>query len=239
MNSSTRKNNNGLVAIIDTTGFFDVGKLFEGVVERLRTEDTTTLRKGSGVCSSGIDDEEEENDDDDDGEKEDDGEETDGSEEMKVQEKAKRLLDRVLYMRILDFVGLVDAVKEIRDMLEGKSGNSKEGDVESQDEEGVKETEKDTEKKTEKENEEVESLLQRGGGDEEIADSEDEDAVDDDDDAEIVDTTTADSSTVTSRGGLEEKVGNGIEKEDIGLIIIDDITNVLSPIMARNQTEGN
>jgi len=46
----------------------------------------------------------------------------DGAEENRLEEKAKALLDRVLLMRVFDFVGVVEAVAEIGATLESKGG---------------------------------------------------------------------------------------------------------------------
>ncbi|KAI9703665.1 MAG: hypothetical protein M1836_007435 [Candelina mexicana] len=135
--------------------------------------------------------------------------------------RAERLLDRVLFMDVFDFVGLVDAVNEIRGKLEGQGGK---GEVE---EGGMKKVdEKEDEDKGEEEKQ-----ASVGG---EIADSEDEEGDQDDLVEPIARPATAE---MVEEPAKESK--NTTKVEDIGLIIIDNITNIFSPIMARNQTEGH
>ncbi|KAI9752642.1 MAG: hypothetical protein M1835_001079, partial [Candelina submexicana] len=134
--------------------------------------------------------------------------------------RAERLLDRVLFMNVFDFVGLVDAVNEIRGKLEGQGekGGAWEGEMK-----GVDEREDGSKGEEEKQ-------LSVGG---EIADSEDEEG-DQDDLVEPI----ARPATAEMVEEPAEESRNTTEVEDIGLIIIDNITNIFSPIMAQNQTKG-
>lgn len=54
----------------------------------------------------------------------------DGVEQQELEERAKALLDRVLLMRVFDFVGVVEAVGEIGASLESDRGGAGDGGME-------------------------------------------------------------------------------------------------------------
>lgn len=82
----------GLVAVIDTTGNFDVVELYTRILTRLRREDLAVDDMGGQM---------------------------DGNEAKASEDVAVKVLDRVKIMRVFDFVGVKEAVGELRDGLEG------------------------------------------------------------------------------------------------------------------------
>ena len=80
------------VAVMDTTGNFDVVGLYTLILKRLEEADGTKF-EGSGA---------------------------DGN-VRGTEERAARCLDRVRIMRVFDFVGIREAVSELRDGLEGRT----------------------------------------------------------------------------------------------------------------------
>lgn len=97
------KNENSTAAVIDTSGNFDIMRLYTLILSFLKRnpEALSSLRSHDAPSNSGA----------------------------KIEDVAAEVLDRVKIMRVFDFVGLREAVGEIRDMLEGKSAltTSKEG----------------------------------------------------------------------------------------------------------------
>lgn len=81
------------VAVIDTTGNFDVVGLYVQILKRLEKDDGTGLERG-GANSERV---------------------------KKREERAAKVLDRVNIMRVFDFVGVREAVGELRDGLEGRT----------------------------------------------------------------------------------------------------------------------
>ncbi|KAH7082195.1 hypothetical protein FB567DRAFT_447358 [Paraphoma chrysanthemicola] len=83
----------GTAAVVDTTGNFDVLKLYTLIVSRLQ-RDAEVLKSVRVATGCG--------------------------EEEKVEEVAAKVLDHVKIMRVFDFVGVREAIGEIRDDLEGR-----------------------------------------------------------------------------------------------------------------------
>ncbi|KAH7070497.1 hypothetical protein BKA63DRAFT_568878 [Paraphoma chrysanthemicola] len=80
-------------AVVDTTGNFDVLKLYTLIVSRLQ-RDTEVLKSVRVATGCG--------------------------EEGKIEDVAAKVLDHVKIMRVFDFVGVREAIGEIRDDLEGR-----------------------------------------------------------------------------------------------------------------------
>ncbi|KAH9859663.1 hypothetical protein IAQ61_011444 [Plenodomus lingam] len=91
---SLLKHEGSMAAVIDTTGNFDVLALYRVILARLQNSHATL----SSLCSSLHD------------------VQLDAS----AEDIATKLLDRVKMMRVFDFVGVKEAVDEIRDELEGR-----------------------------------------------------------------------------------------------------------------------
>lgn len=88
----------GFVAVVDTTGNFDVVGLYAQILKRLEREPEELTRKNGGA----------------------------GGDDMylKKEDVAAKALDRVKIMRVFDFVGVREAVGELRDGLEGRAKRS-------------------------------------------------------------------------------------------------------------------
>lgn len=72
----------------------------------------------------------------------------DGAEEKGLEERAKALLDRVLLMRVFDFVGVVEAVAEIGAILESKGGGADYGGAQGTEEDGNRDGVEEVEART-------------------------------------------------------------------------------------------
>ncbi|KAJ4304843.1 hypothetical protein N0V90_000371 [Kalmusia sp. IMI 367209] len=108
-------------AVVDTTGNFDVLRLYSFIVARL--QDDAELQRSLKV--------------------------TEGVEDMHVGDFAARVLDRVHIMRAFDLVGVMEAVGEVRDELEGRKAVVNIPEEKSREEENkTKETKKKQLKKT-------------------------------------------------------------------------------------------
>ena len=79
--------------MVDTTGNFDVLQLYAFILKRLQGDVGLRGRFQQGV----------------------------GMEGVGVEDVAAKVLDRVNIMRVFDLVGVIEAVGEIRDELEGRN----------------------------------------------------------------------------------------------------------------------
>jgi hypothetical protein len=92
-----------MAAVVDTTGNFDVVKLYTSILERTRRE-SGVVEELKTINHS--------------------------KEGDKVEDIAAKVLDRVKLMRVFDFVGVREAIGEIRDDLEGRRANRKKPEAE-------------------------------------------------------------------------------------------------------------
>jgi hypothetical protein len=93
MVDSLVKGDGSVAAVVDTMGNFDVVGVYTGIVERLKRD---------GVALAGMRDM------------------AASKEEESIEDVAARVLDRVKIMRVFDFVGVREAIAEIREDLEGR-----------------------------------------------------------------------------------------------------------------------
>ncbi|KAF2101237.1 P-loop containing nucleoside triphosphate hydrolase protein [Rhizodiscina lignyota] len=202
-------------AIIDTNGTFDVLRLHQAVLSCLKSRKTL----GTSATSH---------------------ENADGrSSELNVEEEA--ILDRVKIMRVFDLVGLAESVGEIRESFERRKQRAI---AITEDESGPKNIANGNQ-----------DLPQKGAVAQkklEIADSEDEDE-------DMLFTSTEPQETVgldaqdtrcdkpqeqskSQTSGHEEQMSvNDLETapSKIGMIVIDNITQVLNPIMKANFVQAH
>ncbi|KAH7382222.1 hypothetical protein BKA66DRAFT_570517 [Pyrenochaeta sp. MPI-SDFR-AT-0127] len=92
--NSLLKYDNSTAAVIDTTGNFDILRLYSLILTHLQ-RNPTVLSSFQPINAT-------------------------SDSEVKVDDVAARVLDRVKIMRVFDFVGVSEAVSEIRDVLEGR-----------------------------------------------------------------------------------------------------------------------
>lgn len=228
------RNPTALAAIIDTTGAFDILKLYGVILARLQRDDVVTRARAEGLRAAfgsgleaapewlrGL------------------GREEGGSlggmkkEAGSVEERAERLLSRVRIMRAFDLVGVEEAVEEVRIGLEGRETED-DGDKEAV-ESTLREARKVRESSGDEGIEEWRKNL-------EVADSEDEDeGYDEDEDGMLLEPKTP---TSERQDGSERKASprsgepQGTQEEAVEILIIDNITQVVSPLMKSNYIQG-
>jgi hypothetical protein len=187
-----------MAAVVDTTGNFDVLKVYTGIVERLKREADLLVKSRVAVKAK---------------------------EEDTVEDVAAKVLDHVKIMRVFDFVGVREAVGEVRDGLEGKEKKEEEVRAEAVAETSV-----------------TEPLPKRTV----VADSEDED--EDDDEEMLFETSTSlnpdqavQAPSTTPQPQTEPTKPNEEEEEPPGkvkFILIDNLAQVLSPILKKDYIQG-
>lgn len=202
------------VAVVDTTGSFDVVGLYQFVLERLEQEQGEA---GLEVRRSGVN---------------------------TVQERAAKTLDRVRILRVFDFVGMREAVGELRDGLEGREVSDGGGRAIGKEREASTAGKGGAEK-------ELPLQVERT----EVADSEDEDEdLEDGDDEMLFDTTalgsvadpvqmlpsnpTADVGTPNS-GPEEQDTTNPVSQLPLKTILIDNLAHVLTPLLKQDAISAN
>ncbi|KAF3038365.1 hypothetical protein E8E12_008479 [Didymella heteroderae] len=205
------------VAVVDATGNFDVVALYKLVLARLERE--------SGKA----------------------GLEMEGSGGGGVQEMAARTLDRVRILRVFDFVGMKEAVGELRDGLEGKERGN---DVVQEEMESVSQGIAAGEANTANNTEEGSPLQVKRT---EVADSEDEEEdLEDLNDEMLFDTTApapdpvkttpsnpiADASS-QSTGPNEQTTTELAPQPPLKTILIDNLAQVLAPLLKQDTVSAN
>lgn len=130
-----------------------------------------------------------------------------------MEGKVQGVLERVMVMRVFDFVGVVEAVVEVGGRLESGRGQ---GLLRVSDEE---------------EGDGAVSGVgrERAGREEEVADSEDEDFME-----ELRAGKTDGKVELNAGGGLGDERATG----RVGMVVIDSIANVVSSMMTKNQVQG-
>jgi hypothetical protein len=197
------------VAIVDTTGNFDVVGLYHRVLARLEKEQREAgFEKERGAIEG-------------------------------VQESAAKTLDRVRILRVFDFVGMREAVGELRDGLErGPCDGGVRGEREKSTA-GEAGAEKGPLRKMERT---------------EVADSEDEEEdLEDDDDEMLFDVNTAPGSdpvqTAPSNltanasahlaGPDQQATAKSASQPPLKTILIDNLAHVLTPLLKQDTGSAN
>ncbi|KAF2628114.1 hypothetical protein BU25DRAFT_490755 [Macroventuria anomochaeta] len=197
----------GMVAVVDTTGNFDVVGLYTRILSRLEKESDV------------------------------DGATGDESEKQEREGLAARVLDRVVIMRVFDFVGAREAVGELRDGLEGRAIKSEnhgaqEGRLNAEEvnipaEMITKENQSPPPKKTE------------------IADSEDEASDISASDDEMLFDTAAPPATAPTPALLplaqpeQRDPPKAQPQPKLKLILIDNLSHILTPLLKRDAIRSN
>ncbi|OSS51023.1 hypothetical protein B5807_04232 [Epicoccum nigrum] len=189
------------IAIIDTTGNFDVMGLYTRILRRLEKE-PNLLPVAEQVENAGREEEKE--------------------------RVAAGILDRVRIMRVFDFVGMREAVGELRDGLEGRSKSNDEVIA------------------TVNADQKIDSPLPRKRT--EVADSEDEDEELEKSDDEMLfdtETSTADPAPVpepaTSPPTQAKQHHSPIPpiQSRIKAILVDNLAHVLNPVLKKDAVSAN
>ncbi|KAJ4993754.1 hypothetical protein SVAN01_00808 [Stagonosporopsis vannaccii] len=197
----------GLAAVIDTTGNFDVVELYTQTLMRLRKENL----KLEGM-----------------------GDDLGGDEAKKSEDVAAKMLDRVKIMRVFDFVGVKEAVDELREGLEGRA--IEEGSVEN----------------VTMPEDVVEEELERAPKKRlEVADSEDEEeslVVSDDEmlfdtkpppaDQDPSPASKQEAALPTNVHPAELKPSTSHSNSKLNLILIDNLAHVITPLLKKDTLSG-
>ncbi|KAK8171786.1 hypothetical protein BKA80DRAFT_306464 [Phyllosticta citrichinensis] len=109
MSSHLLSSSTAHATLIDTTGTFDVGRLYATILSHVRQRRRLAraqLRNQTATLALALQQQEQRQVD------------ADAVSEGGEEEEAAKVLDRVKYARVFDFVGMVDAVTEVRERLE-------------------------------------------------------------------------------------------------------------------------
>lgn len=193
-----------MAAVVDTTGNFDVLRLYTMIVAQLsrRPDIQTSLRSSLNQGP-----------------------------ETPTEDLAAKVLDRVKIMRVFDFVGVREAIGEIRDGIEKK---------------------KDVERASNNEEKKANSVMDEAAKNEPliekapvkrtyVADSEDEE--DDEEmlfDSDVTDTTAAQpvQNPEPIRIDSSETTYAEIERGPIKIVLIDNLAQVLNPLLKKDYIQG-
>ncbi|KAF1985313.1 hypothetical protein K402DRAFT_395006 [Aulographum hederae CBS 113979] len=214
---------NTTASIIDTTGSFLVG-LQQVLLHRIRVEDSSSSRKRGQLNL-------------------DNGYHVEGQ-EASIEERATSILDKVEYTRVFDFVGLVEAVGEVREKLEASkriSGVTETKEVFDQPSaEMTKQPKVDIEAK--KYPLEIPDSQGSEGNDEMLFDDADEMLFDgaNERDSPTISRVEADKSV---HGNQEQntfaKQDTDDEGEARGMILVDNISQVIMPLIKSNHVQAH
>jgi hypothetical protein len=205
-------------AVVDTTGNFDVLKLYTLIVARLSRQPHVLASLRASV----------------------------GLELGSAEDVAAKVLDRVKIMRVFDFEGVREAVGEIRDELEGRRRRQS---AERREDEAKKEETPITDRENLAKNREKPKRTF-------VADSEDED---DDEEEEMLfesenkpspvsnvqdlDTTSVPEQAQPKLSGTSrqdsETISNKSTPKTLKFILIDNLTQVLSPLLKNDIIKGS
>lgn len=193
------KDSESEIAVIDTTGNFDVMGLYTWILRRLEKEPEIVVRQVENV---GV--------------------------EQEKERVAAGILDRVRIMRVFDFVGMREAVGELRDGLEGQSRSN------------------DEVMKTVNADRKTDSPLPRKRT--EVADSEDEDEeLEKSDDEMLFDTETStvdpapapEPATSSSTQAQQRHPPTPPTQSKIKAILVDNLAHVLNPVLKKDAVSAN
>jgi hypothetical protein len=227
MVDSLVKGDGSVAAVVDTMGNFDVVGVYTGIVERLK-RDGVALAGMRDVAAS--------------------------KEEESIEDVAARVLDRVKIMRVFDFVGVREAIAEIREDLEGRkmAKRTKEEAKQERKRSPMHHTPEPARspKRPTPEPFTPEPLPKRTV----VADSEDED---DEDDEMLFDTSTPPKeptpsvqdpqpdqnfqptttiSTTTTESHLHQQDSS---PSKVTFILIDNLASVLTPLLKKDNLQAN
>ena len=196
-----KKHTEGSIAVIDTTGNFDVFGLYTQMLALLQKGHEKAGELGRGG----------------------------GHREESAEHVAAKALDRIKIMRVFDFVGIEEAVSELRDELEGHMMGS-EANRSQQD----KRTEERSVTSEETEIKKEEPLPPRRT---EVADSEDED-----EEEMLFDTEAPASTTTTPLSQVPHSEQSPSKRQphpDLKLILISDLAHALTPLLKKDSIQGS
>jgi hypothetical protein len=201
-----------MAAVVDTTGNFDVLGVYTGILGRLR-KDGAALAEMRKVAAS--------------------------KDEDTMEDVAAKVLDRVKIMRVFDFVGVREAIGEIRDDLEGRKVVNRKKDE-------ARPVYANSPKRPTPEPLTPELVPKRTV----VADSEDED----DDEEMLFDTSASAQETVPSAiqdaqpdqhiqtTTLETNPDTKPEREEtikkVTFILIDNLAQVLNPLLKKDYIQS-
>lgn len=188
-----------MAAIIDSTGNLDVLRIYAIILSRLQND--PELRQSQGLI--------------------------DGPTDLSVEELAAKILDRVKIMRVFDLVGVMEAIGEIRQELEGRSRKP-------QSQEKTEENSRDTE--VQEKPKSVQKTV--------IADSEDEE-----DDDMLFDSPksitkqssaapVADTATLPDAEPKPPEKARAETEGKISFVLIDNLAHVISPLLKKDYIQG-
>ncbi|KAF2125725.1 hypothetical protein P153DRAFT_399867 [Dothidotthia symphoricarpi CBS 119687] len=181
-------------AVVDTTGNFDILRLYTIILSRLQHDATLIASLNLPTTTP------------------------DSAQE--VEDVAAQVLDRVKIMRVFDFVGVVEAVGEVRDEWEGRSSRNDMVEKEKEDVEPKKPPKRTM-----------------------VPDSEDEE-----EDEEMLFDVTAPTTSVQEPGPEPEPepINSKTTEQDqdskparTKFILIDNLPHVLNPLLKKNFVEAN
>ncbi|OJD32063.1 dna repair protein rad51 [Diplodia corticola] len=178
--------------VIDTTGTFDVLRLYNSILSRIRADPSPAAEDQEAV--------------------------------------AEETLGKVKIMRVFDFLGMIEAVSEVRETLENQRHHQ-----ESRQENPLQEPARPKEQVPAKDQETRKPQRIRST----IPDSEDES--EDDDDAMLLDQDEEPTEDERTEEMPEDGNGRKEEAEDgrVGMIVVDNITHAVSPMMKTNYAQAS
>ncbi|KAI4714664.1 hypothetical protein J4E89_000345 [Alternaria sp. Ai002NY15] len=202
--SSLLQYENSTAAVVDTTGNFDVLRLYTMIVAQLsrqpdvQTSLRSTLNQGP---------------------------------ETPTEDLAAKVLDRVKIMRVFDFVGVREAIGEIRDGIEKKKDGERASSTEK------KKTTLPIEQPAQEEPPVEKMPVKRTY----VADSEDEE--EDEEmlfDLDLTGTTTAQpvQDPEPIRIEASQNTDAGVEPGPIKIVLIDNLAQVLNPLLKKDYIQG-
>lgn len=163
----------------------------------------------------------------------------DGSNTTKEEDKeaaAAEILDRVKIMRVFDVLGMVEAVSEIRENLE-----SQQRGLEREEKTHTKPAAARAEPQQQPQRQESNRKLQRIRGT--IPDSDDEEDEDDvmlfDDIPELLEEEVRKEVPIVDAQRAEDITRSPEDNGRVGMIIVDNITHVVSPMMKTNYVQAS
>ncbi|KAI4655048.1 uncharacterized protein J4E79_008113 [Alternaria viburni] len=202
--SSLLQYENSTAAVVDTTGNFDVLRLYTMIVAQLsrRPDIQTSLRVSLNQAL-----------------------------EISTEDLAAKVLDRVKIMRVFDFVGVREAIGEIRDGIEKKKDLERASSPEET--KATLPIEESAQEKPPVEKVPVKRTY--------VADSEDEE--DDEEmlfDSDVTDTTAAHpvQNPEPTRIEASETINAEIVPGPMKIILIDNLAQVLNPLLKKDYMQG-
>jgi hypothetical protein len=200
-----------VAAVVDTTGNFDVLGVYTGILGRLKKDGAAHIEMKKATVSN---------------------------EEDTVEDVAAKVLDRVKIMRVFDFVGVTEAIGEIRDDLDGRK-------VDNRNKGQAKQESARSPKRPTPEPLTPEPLPKRTV----VADSEDEDedeemlfdtAVPSEEAASAIQEAQPDQQLQIMAAKIEAEMDLESEQttNKVSFILIDNLAQVLNPLLKKDYIQG-